>query len=217
MTFYGTITRGHRPCNRLTTPNPRTYEGGSIVANLDGIIYPCGSCGRSMAGLQKAASRKYCSCSCYDEVRGHCRGNVVKRFWSFTDKRGPSECWNWTGHVSSKGYARIRVRSGLVGPKLFMRAHRFAYELLVGAIPDGLTLDHLCRNRRCVNPAHLEAVPDRINVLRGDGPPARNARKIRCIRGHLFDDSNTIYRSCGRRRCRECMKYYAGRRPPTET
>lgn len=110
------------------------------------------------------------------------------------------ECWLWTGCKTGAGYGQLthRGQSGL-------RAHRVTYEALVGPIPAGLVLDHLCRNRACVNPYHLEPVPQRVNVLRGESSAARNARKTHCPRGHEYDNSNTrIY--AGRRYCRACAK-----------
>jgi hypothetical protein len=94
--------------------------------------------------------------------------------------RQDSGCWEWTACKIKTGYGRVQMKEG---PKL---AHRIIYELLVGPIPEGLTLDHLCRNRSCVNPSHLEPVTMRENCLRGTGPTAINARKTHCIRGHIL-------------------------------
>src|SRR5258708_2446189 len=95
------------------------------------------------------------------------------------------ECWTWTGWLSDKGYA-----IALFG-KRKVKLHRFAYELLVGPIPDGLLPDHLCRNRACINPAHLECVTNRENILRGVGLAAVNAKKTHCVNGHAFTSENT--------------------------
>lgn len=90
----------------------------------------------------------------------------------------PSGCWVWRGAtVGRKGYGCIRSRQGA------RMAHRFFYENLVGPIPDGLVLDHLCRNRLCVNPAHLEPVTDRENILRGEGLAAICAARTHCACG----------------------------------
>lgn len=120
------------------------------------------------------------------------------RFWEKVDKAAPGGCWIWQASLFFSGYGQFQVGHAKI------RAHRWAYEREFGPIPDGLVLDHLCRERRCVNPAHLEAVTDRENVLRGDGPSARNARKTHCDSGHPFDVGNTRWTKEGRRKCRRC-------------
>lgn len=113
-------------------------------------------------------------------------------------------CHEWTAARSASGYGKIyvlgRPRTNRVVP-----AHRVAYELWVGPIPEGLQLDHLCRNRACVNPAHLEPVTQRVNLLRGMSPAADNARKTQCPRGHVYNGANT-YRRNGDRKCRACHR-----------
>lgn len=118
------------------------------------------------------------------------------RFWAKVDVGHPLGCWEWTGALSTKGYGRFNA-----GPAL-CQAHRYAYEALIGPIPDGLELDHLCRNRICVNPDHLEPVTTAENLRRGAGGP-----RPRCLRGHAFSESNTYYRpDNGRRQCRACRR-----------
>ncbi|MFD9789638.1 HNH endonuclease signature motif containing protein [Streptomyces sp. NPDC059070] len=107
-------------------------------------------------------------------------------------------CWEWTGHIKPNGYGQVRV-----GDRKH-NVHRLAYEVLVGPIPPGLVIDHLCRNRRCLRPDHLEPVTQRTNVLRGEGPAARNARSTHCVQGHTFDAVNTYVRPNGSRDCRSC-------------
>ena len=109
----------------------------------------------------------------------------AKRFWAKVDKidAAPDACWQWLG-TKSDGYGRFSIGSKRI------YAHRFAYELLIGPIPDGLTLDHLCRNRACVKPQHVEPVPMRTNILRGNGRSARNAVKAHCPQGHPYSGSN---------------------------
>lgn len=132
---------------------------------------------------------------------------VEPRFWKFVDRTG--DCWLWAGSLSPEGYGRMSVESRPT------YAHRISYELHKGRIPSGLTIDHLCRNRRCVNPEHLEAVTERENILRGASPSAIATRTGACQRGHLFTDENTIRRSNGYRMCRACqdLRNHARYRP----
>ena len=111
-------------------------------------------------------------------------------------------CWEWIGTTHKEGYGAIRV--GGHGSK-WVGAHRVMYELFRGKIPDGLTIDHLCRNTRCVNPDHLEAVTMRVNVLRGFSPWAKNARKTHCLRGHELLGENLYLNPAGSRVCRTCV------------
>lgn len=122
----------------------------------------------------------------------------------------PTGCWIWLRHIDPGGYASIGVpRDGKLRTTI---AHRVSYETFVGPIPDGLQLDHLCRVRHCVNPAHLEPVTARENSLRGLTIPAENARKTHCDSGHPFDQANTHIGPTGHRRCRSCDAARARRR-----
>jgi len=109
-------------------------------------------------------------------------------------------CWLWTGAVHGNGYGAFRLNGKQIG------AHRAAYTILVGPIPNDKELDHLCRTPTCINPAHLEAVSHQTNVHRGTNPSAINAARDSCIHGHPFDESNTMHRPNGKRTCRTCHR-----------
>ena len=125
----------------------------------------------------------------------------AEKFWSLADKSKPP-CWQWTGPSSPLGYGYFG-RYGV--------AHRVAYEIAVGPIPDGLEIDHLCRNRGCVNPEHLDAVTHRQNILRGETLASINAAKTHCWRGHPFDEGNTRVSAIGYRTCRACNQINVGK------
>lgn len=118
----------------------------------------------------------------------------VAAFWARVTRKEPHECWPWTG-TAIRGYGKFGD----------FQAHRIAYTLERGPIPDGLTIDHLCRNPGCVNPAHLEPVTVRENTLRGYGPSAQAARATTCPRGHVKEPSNRKASGDG---CRACRAIY---------
>jgi len=115
-------------------------------------------------------------------------------------------CWNWIGFIHPRGYGTCWNGARMA------QAHRVVYEYIRGLIPPNITLDHLCRNRRCVNPDHLEPVTNKENILRGVGLAAQNARKTHCKRGHLFDEQNTFLYRGKVRVCRACHNLYTNKR-----
>ncbi|WP_292915005.1 HNH endonuclease signature motif containing protein [Nitrosomonas sp.] len=132
------------------------------------------------------------------------KASFVEKLWQRFEPASDG-CWLWTGAMQNAGYGSYGKPSRL--------AHRLMYELLVEPIPAGLVIDHLCRNRRCVNPAHMEVVTLAENVLRGESPPARNARKKVCPVGHAYDAENTyIVPSTGHRQCLACQSKYVAAR-----
>lgn len=135
------------------------------------------------------------------------------RFFAKVDASGV--CWEWIGFIHPTGYGRFG------GGMDCHQAHRWAWLHLVGSIPSGMEPDHLCRNRRCVNPDHMELVSHRVNVLRGAAPTARNAHKTHCPKGHPYAGANLrVYARPGGKPSRYCVTCRSPRkagRDPTRT
>lgn len=132
---------------------------------------------------------------------------LPQRFWAKV-RIAASGCWEWTAQTGHHGYARYTVDGRS------QAAHRVAYSTLVGSIPGGLVIDHLCRVRHCVNPAHLEPVTNEENLRRGVSSVSRlgvqtgmaviNGAKTHCPKGHPYDGANLGVNRRGDRYCREC-------------
>lgn len=124
----------------------------------------------------------------------------TERFWTKVEKRGSYECWPWLGSLTYKGYGQFMLTRRQMVP-----AHRFAYESMIGPIPDDLTIDHLCRNKPCCNPIHMQPVTRGENARRGN----LGLRRTVCYHGHPMTPENTVYWGTNRhgrpdRRCRTC-------------
>lgn len=133
---------------------------------------------------------------------------VFDRFWQYASPEPNTGCWLWTGgHNVRHGYAVISM------DRRPMHAHRVAYQIYKGSIPDGLQIDHLCRNRGCVNPDHLEAVTQAENIRRG--MPYRE-KPTHCPKGHAYDEQNLAIWS-GRINCRKCHAENKKRRMKLKT
>lgn len=152
--------------------------------------YPCGMCDRpdgcrAMARAAIAAMRE--------------EDLVAELSWRRFCKlyvENEDGCWIWAGPVDRRdGYGRFSSKA----------AHRISYERLIGEIPAGMVIDHICRRRACVNPKHMRVVTNAENILCGEGITARHARATECGRGHPFDEENTYYRPDGLRMCRACQ------------
>lgn len=110
-----------------------------------------------------------------------------------------TQCWTWTGKLMKNGYAIYST----MGKSILV--HRFSYKYFCGPIPKNKVIDHLCRVRHCVNPDHLEVTTQQVNILRGTGASAQNARKIYCDKGHLLNNNVTKWsKKQGRRVCSIC-------------
>lgn len=126
--------------------------------------------------------------------------HVIDTVWTRVRVAGPDECWPWKMSIGSHGYGQASWSIG-EGRSAGTTAHRVAWVAANGPIPDDLTVDHLCHNRLCCNPAHMQLLSLVDNAKRN-----RNSQKTECPRGHAYDDENTYITRLGHRRCRECAR-----------
>lgn len=127
---------------------------------------------------------------------------ALERFWTKVDRRGPDDCWEWQARLGLNGYGMWTTRVP-DGRRVTRYAHRVAYETSSGPVPDGLELDHLCRNRRCANPAHLEIVTHAENSRRAYA--THSDTRTECPHGHPLSGDN-VYLLRGRRSCQHCRR-----------
>jgi len=127
------------------------------------------------------------------------RIEMIARLERWSVPEPMSGCWLWFGNASKSGYGQFTYK------RVPIRAHRGSYMVHKGEIPEGMVIDHLCRNTYCINPDHLECVTQRENTMRGLGPSSLNAKKTHCKRGHELTPEN-IYSYAGERNCRVCRR-----------
>lgn len=144
-----------------------------------------------------------------DRARDVPFGSAALRLLAKAKADPVTECWVWTGSKTPGGYGSIGMGSLVDGTRGLQPAHRVAYEVFVGPIPTGYQIDHLCRNRACIYPNHLQPVTQAENIRRGEGG-AFWAAKTHCPHGHAYSPENTYVRH-GSRFCRECQRIAARR------
>lgn len=181
------ITEGQR-FGRLTVLSVENRNGKRFVHSR------CDCGGQSVAAPRDLFFGKVVACGCYriEQISG--KEPPAERFWRFVSKDADG-CWRWSGHRIKNGYGRFND-----GERAWL-AHRFSFVLNGGALESGKELDHLCRVRACVNPAHLEQVTRQTNIDRGLG-----AKKADCIHGHPLSGPNLYVMPSGRRQCRQCLR-----------
>jgi hypothetical protein len=137
--------------------------------------------------------------------RIYTRTPLAERFHTKYEVDPETGCWNWTANIAPQGYGRI----GADAPDYTtLYAHRVSYELHKGPIPEGLVVDHMCNNRQCVNPDHLQAITHKANIERSPAPHIQRWIAQRCVRGHDMADPANVYvrKDTGRRQCKACIR-----------
>jgi len=131
--------------------------------------------------------------------------SAEERFFSYVQVDPVTGCWEWTGHVTRKGYGQFYAEG------THIQAHRWSYLRWVGDVPSGLVLDHFrCDNPKCANPKHVRPVTQRENILRGSSAAVRNLAKVRCPKGHELTEDNCVS-ALLRRGHRSCLKCHRRR------
>ena len=137
--------------------------------------------------------------------------DIIKRLTRFVSKL-PDGCWEWTANKTRLGYGRVTLGTRQQGTRHKAQAHRLFYEHYKGLISQGLEINHICRNRGCVNPDHLEAVTHLENMHHGKTVNGLPINKNCCVHGHLYTVTNTRIRPNGKRACRTCEREREKRR-----
>lgn len=181
--------RWKRHGDPLTLVRPRRHDEPPSCSE-DGCDKPVDA--RALCSMHYRRWRLYGSTADRRQTRD-------EAFWARVWKGSGDRCWLWSGNVRPDGYGVFQYDHERV------MAHRAAYEMFVGPIPEGLDLDHLCRVRNCIRPAHLEPVTRRVNVLRGVGPSAQAAARDCCSNGHTYTDESTYWYR-GYRMCKTCWR-----------
>lgn len=186
-----------KTCGYLSVVSKADAAGTKIKWNC---ICVCGNATVADGAKLRSGHTKSC---------GRCTLRRQPLFDRFAEKTVllPNGCIEWIGGLNGVGYGQFYSGHETPDDTGKAYAHRWSYEHFIGPIPDGLHLDHLCRNRKCVNPTHLEPVTIRENLLRGIGPSAENAKKTHCPQGHQYAGDNLyVQPATGMRFCRTCAR-----------
>lgn len=190
---------------RVLTPGVTQMRPKATTPSI--VVRACEQCDAEFTARRFDVERgygRYCSISCSRKADAR---PEVERFWEKVDRHGPvseyapelGPCWLWTGSIGKAGYGRFATSEGVI-----VQPHLWAYKQFVAKPEDGHDVDHLCRVRRCVNfERHLEAVPHRVNAMRGMAPNIVLSREGRCAQGHQLTVRLSGARA-GRSECRVC-------------
>lgn len=138
-------------------------------------------------------------------VLEYVQSKIDRLFWSHVDKT--ESCWLWTAG-KTRGYGYLGLKHYTLEKPVRISAHRLSWQLFVGSIPDGMQIDHLCKNPSCVRPDHLEVVTPKENNHRSDSPSAVYAKRTHCRNGHPYEGDNVRVAKSGNKTYRQCVTCY---------